>query len=75
MTVSGETIAYKLLNDEESVLSRLFSEISKAILEFVIGYFYFDQDGGCKSWSKGPVVQKLKNIKFQYRLYYRKLVI
>lgn len=59
ISISGERSTYDLPNDEEFVLNKLFSGIPKDLLEFVIGYFYFDQDGGYKSWNKGPVVQKL----------------
>ncbi|HJE45253.1 hypothetical protein [Levilactobacillus namurensis] len=50
-----------LPNDENQVHKLVFPEIPSKILPQLLGFIYFDQDGGYKAWNRNTVTQRLGN--------------
>lgn len=59
-----------ILSDSLKIKKLLFGEsnISEDIYSQLIGYFYFEQDNGYKSWNRGNVVQQLNNESVSYNI-------
>ncbi|MFC6163221.1 hypothetical protein ACFP3T_00775 [Lactiplantibacillus dongliensis] len=53
--------SYSLPNDEDKVLKLIFPNVPVDILPQLLGFMYFDQDGGYKAWNRNVVTQRLGN--------------
>ncbi|MBT9671109.1 hypothetical protein GPK34_03575 [Secundilactobacillus kimchicus] len=52
---------FKLSDNENELLRSVFKKVSGKLLDQILGFFYFDQDGGYKAWNRNYVTQRLSN--------------
>lgn len=52
---------YTLPNDETDVLGLLFPNIPIEVLKQLLGFMYFDQDGGYRAWNRNIVTQRFSS--------------
>lgn len=60
LSEKGVEQGFELPSQENTLMSYLFPDVPEKIVDQLLGFMYFDQDGGYRAWNRNYVTQRLK---------------